>query len=554
MLNNEYLNNVLKYGSNFQSFLGTYEDYEYYKYSNSILSYVSFNKHIVSVGGPVGPKDDFFDSLLELKSEMDKQNKKVLMLALTKQETEIALKAGFSKCLLGHDAIFELNKYNFELKNFPAAKRMKQAGAIVTQVSPKDLNAIERSKYDIILEYWLTTRKSPPLQFTNKVELWTNKSSRKYFKLEMDGKLLTILACVPIPCENAWYLIDLLRSEHAINGSAELILFESMQILKSEGVSWVCLGAAPLEGIEREPVSDHPKLYPFLKSIVTKMESFYNFQSLYEFKRKMRPTKWEPVYLCYYPNTLQFKDAIALLNVFQPQGMIHSFFGWIQRTIHNFPSAKWIRNLTKDDIIISDPPETLLELVQKSSISVVFFVLFFCMYLYVSILDEHTYKYIIDNFVGYHFQQPFRNLFVPLFTSIGLHSSLTHLITNIFLLSIFSPIVETIFGKRFLLFTFIGASILAQLLTSFTFSLFPEFPIHTIDVGASLGIFALAGALSYIIKRGKYLFLTMTIFTVASVYFEKDFTELNHFFALLLGLLFSIYKFQIPKMNKIWIK
>ena len=136
------------------------------------------------------------------------------------------------------------------------------------EANPKDLSPEKKAELDKLVEEWVGTRKMGLLSFLNRVEPWTLSQFKKYFYVELDGKILSFVSGVPIPPCRGWYLVDLFRKKDSPPGSTELLILESMRLLKKEGAKLVSLGCraafrlgARERGAESQPLACHaPRL------------------------------------------------------------------------------------------------------------------------------------------------------------------------------------------------------------------------------------------------------------------------------------------------------
>ncbi len=142
-----------------------------------------------------------------------------------------------------------------------------------------------------------------------------------------------------------------------------------------------------------------------------------------------------------------------------------------------------------------------------------------------------------------------------LFTSIFLHASLVHLLSNILVLFFFGAAVESELGKLRMLETFFAGAF-AGYLVSFFF-----YPSTTIGIGASAGVFALIGAgmlvrpldLSYyplVIPIPLAFFgLAYALYNAYAFLLNLDpsIAYVGHFGGLIIGLIFGFKKTGMKK-------
>jgi phosphatidylglycerol lysyltransferase len=146
-----------------------------------------------------------------------------------------------------------------------------------------------RNAVEELVDAWLRTRPMAPMGFLVGVEPFAHADERRYFVAEKDGRVLGVLIAVPVYARNGWFFENLLRAPEAPNGTAELLVDLGMRAAAEEGSPYVTLGLAPLAG----------DVSPPLLSARAVGAMFYNFQGVREFKAKLGPTSWDPIYIVY---------------------------------------------------------------------------------------------------------------------------------------------------------------------------------------------------------------------------------------------------------------
>jgi hypothetical protein len=112
---------------------------------------------------------------------------------------------------------------------------------------------------------------------------------RTYVAAEREGEVLALLVAAPIHERDGWLVEHIFRRPDAPNGTTELAIDAFMREAAGRGSHHVSLGLAPLAG----PVA------PWLRVARRLGRVLYNFEGLYAFKAKLRPDRWEPIYLAY---------------------------------------------------------------------------------------------------------------------------------------------------------------------------------------------------------------------------------------------------------------
>jgi len=125
--------------------------------------------------------------------------------------------------------------------------------------------------------------------FLVSIDFEAQLAQRRVLVAMQDQHLAGLLAMAPVPARAGWLLEHLLRDPDAPNGTAELLVDHAMQHLATDGVEWATLGLAPLHG----PVEG------WLRHVRQWSQPLFNFEGLAAFKRKLRPDRWEPIYLAW---------------------------------------------------------------------------------------------------------------------------------------------------------------------------------------------------------------------------------------------------------------
>lgn len=130
--------------------------------------------------------------------------------------------------------------------------------------------------------------------------------------------------------------------------------------------------------------------------------------------------------------------------------------------------------------------------------------------------------------------------FYRLFTSMFLHSSFGHLLSNIFALYIFGARIERYIGKKTIIYTFIIGGIFSAICSS----LFN----NSYSLGASGAIFALEGALLYFSARQKikfdgidfYIILTLSVSSLLLCFLVPNIDNVGHISGFIIGIIMGI--------------
>jgi phosphatidylglycerol lysyltransferase len=147
--------------------------------------------------------------------------------------------------------------------------------------------------------------------FLVQVDLSSHPEERRIFVAECQGRLIGFLALAPVYSRGGWLLEDLLREPAAPNGTAELLIDHAMRTVGAEGCRYATLGMAPLSGTGSR----------WLRMARALGSRLYNFEGLRAFKAKLRPGRWEPLFLSYPPRQSVLLTVMDALAAFAPQGL-----------------------------------------------------------------------------------------------------------------------------------------------------------------------------------------------------------------------------------------
>jgi len=136
---------------------------------------------------------------------------------------------------------------------------------------------------------WLRTRELAPMGFLVDVDPLNMRDDHRLYLAEAGGRLVGLLAASPIFARRGWLLQALVRAPDAPNGTAELLVDEAMRAAAGGDDALVTLGLAPLAGQVAWP----------LRAARSAGATLYNFEGLRAFRAKLRPSRWDPVYLVF---------------------------------------------------------------------------------------------------------------------------------------------------------------------------------------------------------------------------------------------------------------
>jgi len=188
-------------------------------------------------------------------------------------------------------------------------RRARAKGVAVRRV---DGAAMASPRAGNLVARWLGARRMAPMGFLVQLDPLRYAAERLYFAAERGEQLVGLLVASPIHATGGWLVEHLLRDPEAPNGTAELLVDACFRHAAARGCGEISLGHVPLAG----PVP------PPLRLARRLGRRLYNFDGLRAFKAKLRPQRWEPLYLAYPAGERGVLAMLDVLRAFAPGGLL----------------------------------------------------------------------------------------------------------------------------------------------------------------------------------------------------------------------------------------
>jgi phosphatidylglycerol lysyltransferase len=204
-------------------------------------------------------------------------------------------------------------------------RRARSHGVTIRRVHAADVAAGTplRVALDALVHRWRASRALATMGFLVQVEPFGDIHERLLFVAEQYGRPVGLLSIAPVFARGGWLFEDLLRDPSAPNGTTELLVDAGMRAVAEEGSRWATLGLAPLAG----PVT------PWLARARRWATPFFNFAGLKQFKAKMRPAAWAPIWMVHPERTATSRALLDALTAFAGGSLLR--YGW--RTLRRGP-------------------------------------------------------------------------------------------------------------------------------------------------------------------------------------------------------------------------
>ncbi len=173
-----------------------------------------------------------------------------------------------------------------------------------------------RIALDQVVTRWRASRALATMGFLVQVEPFRELNERMLFVAERSGGPVALLSMAPVFARAGWLFEDLLRDPSAPNGTTELLVDAGMRAAAMRGSRWATLGLAPLAG----PVT------PWLARVRRWATPLFNFTGLTQFKAKLRPASWAPIWMVHPALTPTWRALLDALTAFAGGSLVR--YGW----------------------------------------------------------------------------------------------------------------------------------------------------------------------------------------------------------------------------------
>lgn len=174
--------------------------------------------------------------------------------------------------------------------------RCRNKAVNVELLAPRD--AARSPELRQILSDWLGARRLPPMHFLVEPDVLNELTTeRVVFVAKRNGVAVAYLVACPIAARQGYLLELLARTSAAPNGTSELLVDAAMQRFARDGSVRVTLGLVALASAAESGIRRNPLWLRYAMQFARlHANRFYSFRGLEQFRAKMAPREWEPVY------------------------------------------------------------------------------------------------------------------------------------------------------------------------------------------------------------------------------------------------------------------
>jgi len=303
-----------RHGWNATSFQVLEPGFSYFFDGDACVAYVETRDAWVAAGAPIAAEADIARTCQRFCDAAREAGKSACFFGT---EARFATTTQLPQLCIGEQPIWDPQNWEAVLKGSRSLReqlrRARAKGVVIRDVHASELDEGTplRAQIDALVARWLASRRMAPMGFLVGVELFGHAQARRYIVAEKDGQLLALLAAVPVFARQGWLIEDLLRDPRAPNGTAELLVDAAMRAFVSTGSRYVTLGLAPLAG----------EVHGLLRTARSWGAVLYDFDGVRAFKARLRPDRWDPVYLA-YPSGSPVRAMLAALSAFAGGGLV----------------------------------------------------------------------------------------------------------------------------------------------------------------------------------------------------------------------------------------
>jgi len=300
---------------------------------DAVVAYADTGAAWVSAGEPVCEPKRLGQVVARFAEAASRLGKRVRFFHVSDR---FLVQSGLASTHIGELPVWDPRAWEQTLKSARSLReqlRRARAKGVTTRIVAADEIADEssavRAQCDALIARWLGGRGMSELKFMVRLHPYGFASERRYALAEQAGRVIGLAVAVPIYAQNGWFVEDLLRDAHAPNGCAELLVDTLMRKLAAEGAAYATLGLAPLAG----------EVGPLLALTRHYTTRLYNFPGVHSFKEKLRPARWDPVFLAHPRGELGVLAMRDVLAAFAPGGLVR--FG-LETLVHQRTLATFV--------------------------------------------------------------------------------------------------------------------------------------------------------------------------------------------------------------------
>lgn len=273
------------------------KEFLFSKSRSAFIMYARQGRSYISMGDPVGPKEEVEELLWKYREHCDEYDAHPVFYQVREDYLDWYVDLGLTFMKLGEEARVDLTQFDMQKLKDPTLlgdyKTCRQEGYRF-EIIPRQQVHEYWAEFVTISKAWKEEKEAPETGFSQGI---FNRDYLQAFPFAVVSKGDRILAF-----SNIWrgankheLSFDLVRNiPNTPEMVIEYLLLELMIWGKKEGYRWFSLGVAPLSGINTDPTAD--RWTKVANWIYTYGDNVYNFKEARAYREKFDPY-WEPRFL-----------------------------------------------------------------------------------------------------------------------------------------------------------------------------------------------------------------------------------------------------------------
>lgn len=285
------------------------------------------NNFAIVLSDPVGSRQAVVSAFESFEEMCTRHGWRPIYYAVSEKFYHRINRQGLKRIAVGEDTIIDLPELTFSGKNWQSVRsainRATKEGVNMRVIKLADAPVGLRDQLHTIAQGWVEDKSLPEMEFT----LGTLKEAedpevRMHIAVDQDGTVHGMTSWMPVyqKGEIKGWTIDIMQrrlGHTTMQGVIEFLIAESATTFKQEGYKFISLSAAPLSRSGKASNA----IETLLDVVAKRMEPYYGFKSLYNYKQKFNP-RHETLYLCYHDEVRLPTIAIAIGKAYIPDGVI----------------------------------------------------------------------------------------------------------------------------------------------------------------------------------------------------------------------------------------
>lgn len=304
---------VRKYGYNATAFQVLEPGFEYWFAPDDAgtVAYVDTGSAWVAAGAPLAPAAKLAEVAEQFAEAAARSGRRASFVAVEERFLRAAARLDLQVLQIGEQPVWDprawpaITKASRSLRE--QLRRARAKGVTIELLEPQalaDAASPVRAQVEQLLRAWLSSRNLAPLGFLVQLHVFSYLAERRCFIARQHDRVIGFLGMIPVYARGGWFIEDFLREPNAPNGTSELMIDAAMQAAAREGAEFVTLGLSPLAGT----------VVPALRWVSRLGATLYDFAGLHAFKAKLKPERWDPIYLAFDARTSAWRALYDMLK------------------------------------------------------------------------------------------------------------------------------------------------------------------------------------------------------------------------------------------------